>query len=334
MHGPRYTEGQLIFLHIPSTRQGLSPKLHSFWCGPYKITQVISEMTYKICEIETNKELIVHYDRRKPRRSPPGGFLPPANTPPATMQPPNGLVSTSTTAKCHCFCEAPITCALPIGPVSVSSSVPINQPAPSTTFASSPVANDNPPEPSAPLDEETFPNRSCDSTLPYSYVPEVVNSPNCFFNTAVSSTSYLDDPFPEQHTVVPPSRSVFPTNTLTPIKTVTQRPLLTDAFLNHASSRMTTLSPIRRAEDNCPRLLRSNIVNQRHATAHHILNKQLPHELNKELGLETTQTAESSGQSIETMQSTSQTAVRNRPIHRKLHFRPFVKNKGPKTGRK
>ena len=107
VHGPTYTEGQLILLHNPATPQGLSLKLHSFWRGPYKITQVISEMTYIICEIETNKELIVHYDRMKPCHSPPGGFVPPTNTPPAPMQPPNGLDSNSTPAKCHsCFCEA------------------------------------------------------------------------------------------------------------------------------------------------------------------------------------------------------------------------------------
>ena len=230
-------------------------------------------MTYKICEIETNKELIVHYARIKPCCLPPGGFVLPANTPPGPMQPPNVLASNSTPAKCHsCFCEAPITCAPPMGPVPVSSSVPIFQQAPPTTFASSPVANDNPPEPSALLEEETFPNPSSDSTLPYSsHVPEVVNSPICSFNTAVSS--FFDEPFPEQHTVVPPSPSVFPINTSTPTETVTQRPLLSDALLDHASSRMTTLSPIRRAEDNCPRLLRSNTVNQRYATAQHILNK-------------------------------------------------------------
>ena len=89
-----------------------------------------------------------------------------------------------------------------------------------------------------------------------------------------------------------------------------------------------------RAWPHFPRLLRSNTVNQRHATAQHILNKQLPHELQNELGLETKQTAESSGQSMKTTQSTSQPTVRNHPIHRKLHFRSFVKNKGPKTGRK
>ena len=130
----------------------------------------------------------------KPCRSPPGGFVPPANTPSAPMQPPNELASNSTPAKCHsCFCEAPITCTSTVDPVPVSSSVPIIQPAPPTTFASSPVANDNPPEHSAPLEEEAFPNRSSDSTLPYSsHVPEVGNSPNCSFNTAVSSTSFLE----------------------------------------------------------------------------------------------------------------------------------------------
>ena len=293
-------------------------------------------MTYNICEIETNKELIVHYDRMKPCRSPPRGFVPPANTPHAPMQPPNERPSNSSPPKCHsCFCEAPITCTPTSGPVPVSNSVPIYQPAPPTSFASSPVTNDNPPETSGPLEEETFLNRSSDSTLPYSsHVPEVVNSLNCSFITAVSSTSFLDDPFPQQHTVVPPSRSVFPINTSTPTKTVTQRPLLTDALPNHASSRMTTYSTKRRAEDNCPGLLRSNTDNQRHATAQHILNKQLPHEVQIELGLETTQTAGSSGQSIETTESTSQTAERNRPTHRKLHFRSFGRNKVPKTGRK
>ena len=165
VHGPQFTGGQMVLLHNLSTPQGLSPKLPSFWRGLYKITQVISEMTYKICEIETYKEFIVHYDCMKPCRSPPGGFVPPANTPPAQMQPPNELASNSTPAKCHsCFCEAPITCTPTVGPAPVSNSVPIIQPAPHTTFASSPVASDSPHEPSAPLEEETFPNRSSDST--------------------------------------------------------------------------------------------------------------------------------------------------------------------------
>ena len=279
-------------------------------------------MTYKIWEIETNKEWIVHYDRMKPCRLPSGGFLALATTPLAPVQPLNELPSNSSPSNCHsCFCEAPITCTSPVGPVPVSNWVPVIQPAMHTTFSSSPTDNDNPPEPSAPLEEETFPNRSSDSTLPYSsHVPEVVNSPKCSINNAVSSTYFLVDSFADQHTVVPPSRSVFPISTLKPIKTVTQQPPPTDALLNNASN-MTKFSPIPRAEDTCPRLLRSSTVNQRHVTAQHILSKQLPHELKNDFGLETTQSA-------------LQTGARNRPIHRKLHLRSFGRNKGPKTGRK
>ena len=114
-------------------------------------------MTYKIRGIETNKELIVHYDRMKPCVSPPGGFAPPANTPSAPMQPPNELPSNSYPAKCHpCFCEAPMTCAPTVSPVPVSILVPIVQAAPHTTFESSPIANDIPSETLAPLEEKHF----------------------------------------------------------------------------------------------------------------------------------------------------------------------------------
>ena len=83
--------------------------------------------------------------------------------------------------------------------------------------------------------EDTFPNRSPDSTLPsFSQVPETVNSPNCSFNTAVSSTSYLDDKCPARQTVYLRSRSSFPINTPTPIKIVTQQPLLTNVLLTNA----------------------------------------------------------------------------------------------------
>ena len=157
VHGPIYAEGQRVFLHNPSTPQGLSPKLHSFWRAPYKITQAISEMTYKIRELDINKELIVHYDRMKPCCSPPGGFVPPANTPSAPMQPPNELASNSTPARCHsCFCEAPITCAPPIGPVPVSSLVPIIQPAPPTTLRRHQMLTTTLPSPLRPWRKKHF----------------------------------------------------------------------------------------------------------------------------------------------------------------------------------
>ena len=96
----------------------------------------------------------------KPFRSPPGGFIPPTNTPPAKRQPPNEIPSKSPTAKCHSsFCETLLTCTPSVGPVPVSSSVPSVQPSLHNTFASPPVANDNPPEEdifSAPREEDIF----------------------------------------------------------------------------------------------------------------------------------------------------------------------------------
>ena len=139
-------------------------------------------MTYKTCEIETNKKLIVHYDRVKPCRSPLGGFVFPTNTLPAPIRPPNEIPSNSSTPRGHsCSCEAHITCTITVGPVPVSSSVQTVQPTLCTTSAFPPAANDNPSEPSLPLTEDTFPNRSHDSTLPSSsQFPEAVNFTNLF----------------------------------------------------------------------------------------------------------------------------------------------------------
>ena len=170
VHRPTNTESQMVILHNPLTPQRLSPELHSFWRGPYKITQVISGMIYKICEIEPNRESIVHYDRMKLCRSPPGGSVPPTNTPPTPMQPPKEIPFKSSTSKCHySFCGIHITCTPTVDPVPVSSCqvrsqqfnhhrIPL--------LTSPTVANDKPPESSAPLEEETFLHRSPDSTLP------------------------------------------------------------------------------------------------------------------------------------------------------------------------
>ena len=200
------------------------------------------------------------------------------------MQRPNEIISNSFSAKFYsCFREAHITCFPTDGLASVSSSVPTLQSSGHTSFASPPVANENPPESYAPMEEDTFPNCSDDSTLPsFSQVPETVNSSDYSFNTAVFSTSHLDDQFSAQQTIVPPSPSGFPIKTSTPTKSVMQRPLLTDALLTNASSRMATLSTIRRSDRFCPNPLRSNTVNQKHGTAQHNLKKHLSQKLKNE----------------------------------------------------
>ena len=40
--------GQLVWLHNPSKRKGLSPKLQRRWEGPYRIVDKLSDVTYRI----------------------------------------------------------------------------------------------------------------------------------------------------------------------------------------------------------------------------------------------------------------------------------------------
>ena len=65
VHGPTYENGQKVLLHNPAVSVGQTPKLSSPWRGPYIILDCLNDVTYKIREIATNKESVVHYDRLK-----------------------------------------------------------------------------------------------------------------------------------------------------------------------------------------------------------------------------------------------------------------------------
>ena len=65
VHGPTYEEGQKVLLHNPAVPVGKTKKFFSPWRGPYIILKCLNEVTYKIQEISTKKELVVHYDRLK-----------------------------------------------------------------------------------------------------------------------------------------------------------------------------------------------------------------------------------------------------------------------------
>ena len=65
VHGPTYQVDQKVFLHNPVVPVGNSPKFFSPWKGPYVILQCLNDVTYRIQEIPTQKELVVHYDRLK-----------------------------------------------------------------------------------------------------------------------------------------------------------------------------------------------------------------------------------------------------------------------------
>ena len=66
IHGPTYEQGQKVLLHTPMVPVGQTTKFHNPWRGLYVILDCFNEVTYKIRELSTSKELIVHYDMLKP----------------------------------------------------------------------------------------------------------------------------------------------------------------------------------------------------------------------------------------------------------------------------
>ena len=89
VHGPSYNENDYILLHYPVTTKGNSPKLSSPWRGPYSILKCINDANYKIEELSTQKQLVVHYDRIKPY----------FGQPPSTSNIPERLTPLTTAAK-------------------------------------------------------------------------------------------------------------------------------------------------------------------------------------------------------------------------------------------
>ena len=71
VHGPLYQGGQKVLLHSPVVQVGKSPKFFCPWKGPYVIIQDINDVTYRIEDPLTNKQLVVHYDHLEPFKEPP-----------------------------------------------------------------------------------------------------------------------------------------------------------------------------------------------------------------------------------------------------------------------
>ena len=58
VHGLFYDEGQKVLLHKPVVPPGKSPKFFSSWRGQYIVLQRINDVTFKIQEFKTKKELV------------------------------------------------------------------------------------------------------------------------------------------------------------------------------------------------------------------------------------------------------------------------------------
>ena len=64
-----YQVGDFIWLHNPARKVGRSPKLHRPWEGPYQVTAVLSDSTYRIQLSKAGSRrrgIVVHHDRLKP----------------------------------------------------------------------------------------------------------------------------------------------------------------------------------------------------------------------------------------------------------------------------
>ncbi|UYV78164.1 hypothetical protein LAZ67_16000346 [Cordylochernes scorpioides] len=63
-----FKEGEMVWLHNPQRKRGLSPKLQYQWEGPYKIIKCLNDVIFRIKKTPTSKPKVVHYNRLAPIR--------------------------------------------------------------------------------------------------------------------------------------------------------------------------------------------------------------------------------------------------------------------------
>ena len=64
-HGPTYQLGDFVLLHSPVHQVNQTPKLKSFWSGPYQIVKEINQINFLLEHCKTRKRQVAHYDRLK-----------------------------------------------------------------------------------------------------------------------------------------------------------------------------------------------------------------------------------------------------------------------------
>ncbi|KAJ8950945.1 hypothetical protein NQ318_008384 [Aromia moschata] len=62
----RYQPGNQVWLYNPQRTRGLSPKLQSFWEGPYEVITQINDVVYRIQKLPRGKPRVVHFNRLAP----------------------------------------------------------------------------------------------------------------------------------------------------------------------------------------------------------------------------------------------------------------------------
>ena len=64
--GDEIKVGDRVYLHVPAIKCGQRKKLHSPWHGPHVVVKKISDVTYRIEEVDNRrKRRVVHFNRLK-----------------------------------------------------------------------------------------------------------------------------------------------------------------------------------------------------------------------------------------------------------------------------
>jgi hypothetical protein len=61
----QFKVGDQVYVYFPQRKTGGSPKLTSYWQGPFQVLSKVCEVLYKISCGRNGKEQVVHCDRRK-----------------------------------------------------------------------------------------------------------------------------------------------------------------------------------------------------------------------------------------------------------------------------
>ena len=65
-HGKLYKEGDLVWLHSTVVPKGKARKLHRPWTGPFRVIRQISDVTYRIQDVQApRRRSFLHFDRLK-----------------------------------------------------------------------------------------------------------------------------------------------------------------------------------------------------------------------------------------------------------------------------
>ena len=63
VNASQFNRGDQVWLFTPGRKVGISPKLQTFWDGPYTILERLGEVVYRLQRNPNNKMKVVHRDR-------------------------------------------------------------------------------------------------------------------------------------------------------------------------------------------------------------------------------------------------------------------------------